>query len=260
MVLPNYEAYLIQKGPDISMIVDILVLVVLLISGLVAFLRGFIREVLTIAGVVGGLAAAYLGGPLLMPYMRGWFGIEDGVEPERLLGLLPYDIVANALSYGVIFIVVVIILSIQSHLLAEWAKKIGLGPVDRSMGFVFGLARGIILLGLLYLPVHFFVDEESKDSYFSESKTHFYLEKTSEIIAGFIPSGAFEEAREKVEGLEEASETRKKLEEINLLKSDGEKGDASAQDGRESGAEGYSEDFREKMDQLFDEKNQDLNE
>ena len=65
------------------MIVDILVLAVLLISALIAFLRGFIREVLTITGVVGGLAAAYFGGPLLAPLMRGWLGVQEGVEPNK---------------------------------------------------------------------------------------------------------------------------------------------------------------------------------
>jgi len=259
MVLPKYEAYLIQKGPDVSMIADIFVLAVLLISGLIAFLRGFIREVLTIAGVVGGLAAAYLGGPLLMPHMHGWFGIEEGAEVERLFEILPYGIIADALSYGAIFIIVVIILSIQSHLLAEWAKKIGLGAIDRTLGFVFGVVRGIILLGLLYLPVHFFVDQERKEEFFSESKTHFYLEKTSEILAGFIPSGAFEEVEEGVASLEKTSKTRKKLEEINLLKKDNGGGEQQ-QPAESPESSGYSDEMRQQMDQLFDEKTDGLNE
>lgn len=188
MVLPKYEAYLIQKGPDVSMIADIFVLAVLLISGLIAFLRGFIREVLTIAGVVGGLAAAYLGGPLLMPHMHGWFGIEEGAEVERLFEILPYGIIADALSYGAIFIIVVIILSIQSHLLAEWAKKIGLGAIDRTLGFVFGVVRGIILLGLLYLPVHFFVDQERKEEFLARVKRIFIWRKPRKFwLVLFLP-------------------------------------------------------------------------
>lgn len=236
------------------MIVDILVLAVLLISALIAFLRGVIREILTITGVVGGLAAAYFGGPLLLPHMRGWFGVEEGIEPERLFGILPYDIVADALSYGAIFIVVVIVLSILSHFLAEGARSVGLGAVDRSLGFVFGLLRGIVLLGLLYLPVHFFIDEDSKESWFASSKTHFYLERTAAAMAEFIPSDAVEEAEKNIEDIEEASKTRKKLEEINLLKRDGE--DEVSQPDRPSGEnnEGYSDEFRQKMDQLFEEE------
>lgn len=243
------------------MIIDIIVLAVLLISAVIAFLRGFIREVLTIAGVVGGLAAAYIGGPLLKPHMRDWMGVEEGIEPERLFGILPYDVVADALSYGGIFIVVVIILSIISHFLAETAKSMGLGAIDRTFGFIFGILRGIILLGLLYLPVHLFIDQDSKDKWFESSKTHFYLEKTSDALSDLIPSetsDALEEnLKETGETLKGASETRKKLEEINLLP-----GNAPTQDFQNTPSEneGYSDEFRNKMDKLFENETETTNE
>ena len=245
------------------MIVDILVLAVLLISALIAFLRGFIREVLTITGVIGGLAAAYFGGPLLIPHMRGWFGVEDGIEPERLFGIIPYDVLADALSYGAIFIVVVIILSVLSHYLAETARSIGLGAVDRSLGFVFGLIRGILILGLLYLPVHLFIDNDAKDDWFNNSKTHFYLEKVAEALEGFIPESAIEDAETEIdrakEGADNASSARETLEKIELLRKDGEpirpQGGQTSPDG--TSPDGYSEEFREQMDQLFDEKTED---
>jgi membrane protein required for colicin V production len=247
------------------MIVDILVLVVLLISALIAFLRGFIREVLTITGVVGGLAAAYFGGPLLAPLMRGWLGVEEGEEPERLFGILPYDIVADALAYGSIFIIVVILLSILSHFLAESAKTIGLGAVDRTLGFIFGILRGVVLLGLLYLPVHLFIDDEATAGWFEGSKTHFYLEKTSAALADFIPSSAVKDMEEGVEDLKEASQTRKKLEEINLLQreesANGQEGEISPdRGGGQEGSEGYSDEFRNKMDRLFEDETGHLNE
>lgn len=234
------------------MIVDILVLAVLLISALIAFLRGFIREVLTIAGVVGGLAAAYFGAPLLIPFMRGWMGVEDGVEPGRLFGILPYDIVADAASYGLIFIVVVVALSVISHFLAEAAKSIGLGAVDRTFGFIFGLLRGVVLLGLLYLPVHLFIDDSSKESWFANSKTHFYLERSADALAQFVPDTNVEKAEEQIGVLEEISNTRKKLEEIKLLK--GEDAPSLPQSLPEETLEGYSDEFRDKMDRLFEDE------
>lgn len=240
------------------MIVDILVLVVLLISALIAFLRGCIREVLTIMGVVGGLVAAYFGGPLLVPHMRGWFGVREGEEPGRLFDVVPYDIVADALSYGTIFIAVVVVLSIASHFLAEGARNLGLGAVDRTLGFIFGLVRGVFLLGFLYLPVHFFIDQDTKDAWFSGSRTHFYLEKTAMTLAEFIPSSAVEEAGK---GIDEVSGTRKKLEDINLLKKGGnsDKNDTDQPVGTDSGSEGaakqgYTEEFRQQMDELFQQK------
>lgn len=103
------------------------------------------------------------------------------------------------------------------------------------------------------------IDQERKEEFFSESKTHFYLEKTSEILAGFIPSGAFEEVEEGVASLEKTSKTRKKLEEINLLKKDNGGGEQQ-QPAESPESSGYSDEMRQQMDQLFDEKTDGLNE
>ena len=62
------------------MIIDIIVGAVVIVSAIISFLRGFIREVLTIAGVVGGLAAAYFMGPMLTPTFKDWFGVDPEAE------------------------------------------------------------------------------------------------------------------------------------------------------------------------------------
>ena len=249
------------------MIIDIIVLVILLISAGIAFMRGFIREVLTIAGVVGGLASAYFGAPHLKPHMRGWFGVEEGVVPERLFGVLPYDILADALSYGLIFIIVVTVLSFISHSLAEWARRTGLGAIDRSMGFLFGLIRGILLLGLLYLPVHLFVDAEAKEGWFKDSKSHFYLERVSSGMASYLPENPETAAQAGIAEGEKIMDAREKLEQIQLLQKKDEGGlvppasldEVRLPNGSDS-PNGYSDEFRDGMDQLIDEKSRILNE
>lgn len=233
------------------MIIDIIVVAVLLISAIIAFLRGLIREVLTIAGVGGGLFAAYVGGPVLNPQMRDWLGVKEGEEIEKLFGVLPYDVVAIVLSYGLVFIVVVIILSVISHFLAESIKKLGLGAVDRTFGFIFGLLRGVLLLGLLYLPAYLFIDTETKDTYMEGSKTRFYLEKTSEAIAGFIPESATEEMGKNAEELSKTLSAGEGFKEIDLLKEHRERMETD-ESADENG--GYDAEFRDKMDQLFEDK------
>ncbi len=135
------------------MIVDIIAALIMLASIGIAILRGFIREILTIFGLVGGAVAAYIGGPLLAPTVQGWLGVVEGDEnPEMFFNMLPYPLLGNILSYAAIFIIFVILLSVLSHFLAESVKSLGLGAVDRTLGMVFGIARGILFLGLLYLP------------------------------------------------------------------------------------------------------------
>lgn len=246
------------------MIIDVLVLIILLISAGIAFMRGFIREVLTIAGVGGGLSSAYFGAPLLKPHMRSWFGVEEGIEPERLFGILPYDIVADALCYGLIFIVVVTALSFVSHALAEWARRTGLGAIDRSFGFLFGLIRGILLLGLLYLPVHLFVEQGAKDSWFEDTKSHFYLEKVSAAMAEFLPEDAEAAGETAMSQGEKIMDAREKLQEIDLLKADNAKilleQEPQSLPSTVQTPDGYNEDFRDGMDKLIDENSRDLNE
>src|SRR6188474_2988360 len=124
------------------MIFDVIVLIAVFISSIVAFLRGFIRELLTIVGVVGGVIAAFFGGPFLLPQMNKWLDVPaDKTKMTKLFDIIPMDIVATICTYGLIFIVVVIVLSVLSYFLSSGAKALGLGPVDRVLGVIFGMAR-----------------------------------------------------------------------------------------------------------------------
>ncbi|MCB1783700.1 MAG: CvpA family protein [Alphaproteobacteria bacterium] len=230
------------------MIVDGIVVLVLLISALIAFLRGFIREVLTIFGLVGGGIAAYFGGPIFAPTVRNWLGVVEGQEPEKLFDMVPYPMLADGLAYISLFIVFVVLFSIISHFLAEGAKKIGLGAIDRTLGVLFGLARGVLLLGLLYLPFYYFVDKDQTEKWFKDSKTQPYVQATSAAIAQFFPADAQESVENAAEKIDEASGARKKLEEMGLL------GDQSQTDQPEQQPlkDGYNEEERENMDKIFE--------
>lgn len=250
------------------MIIDIIVIIALAISALIAFLRGFIREVLTILGVVGASVAAYSGGPVLSPLIKGWLGVVEGEEPQKLFDILPYPLLADMLAYGGLFVVVLIGLSIFSHFISEGAKAIGLGPVDRTLGVIFGLLRGVVLLGLLFLPVHLLVDQKVKDGWFEGSQTYFYLEKVSATMASYLPDSTKEDMEETLEQAKDGNETRKKLQELDLLRQD-----ENTETGSETAPpppdmtttpdekEGYTDDFRDDMDRLFEQKTgQDTNE
>ncbi len=232
------------------MFIDIFVIIFILGSVLIAFLRGFIREALTIFGIVGGMIAAYIGGPLLIPSVRSWMGITEGEEPEKLFDMIPYPLLADILSYGIILIVFVIILSIISHFLAEFAKNLGLGALDRTLGVIFGFIRGVLVLGLLYLPFFYLAGDSQKEEWFKGSKTQIYLEATSTWIDGFIPKTVEENIKEGAQTLKDGSKTRSKLEEMDILKNKEDKMDNT--DTSPNKKDGYSEEFRDKMDELIE--------
>lgn len=232
------------------MIFDVIVLIITLISAFIAFLRGLIREILTIFGVVGGLAAAWYAGPILLPFMKDWLGVKEGVEPEKLLGVLPYDILAAILAYGIIFIVVALVLSIVSHILAETARAIGLGPVDRTLGVIFGIARGILLVSIPVMVMQLITSDEQRAEWFKDSKTYFYVDKVSIALLDMVPDSTVEKFKEDAETIKESASTREKLQQMDILKGGAPREEELPP--AESGAEGYTDEFRDEMDQLFE--------
>lgn len=240
------------------MLFDAVAIVIILISIMVAIFRGLIREVLTLFGMFGGALAAFIGGPLVIPAMNNLLGVEEGEDPEVFLGLIPYDLLAVILAYLSVFIVFLIILSVLSHFLSAAVKNLGLGAVDRSLGALFGIARGLLVLGLLYLPVYFVVERENVEQWqwVSGSKTHGYVVQISEMIIGYIPYIDIQDEGEVDQG--DLTEIGKKVMDMDLLKNEN---DPNNKDGNEldepppisePSLEGYTDEFRDDMDQLME--------
>ena len=231
---------------DIAGITDVIVVVVLLISAGVALFRGLIKEVLTILGIVGGLAIAFFFGDNFVPLVENWLGVTDGGEPKKLFDLIPYDLLAKVLAYAGVLVVFVIILNIISHFLSKAASSAGLGAIDRTLGLVFGIVRGVLLLGVLYLPVHLMAPQEKKDEWFAGSNMIFYLEATSGWLAGFLPQST----------TDETETTRELLENMDVLKSSGNDSETNDiqnnYDVDSNASEGYDTQERKGLDQLID--------
>lgn len=118
--------------------VDLVVLAVVVLSGLVAFMRGFVREFL---GIGAWLVAAFVASPYgAFPYVQPWMR-QQFTDPTTA------DIVAMA---GV-FLIILIILSMLARGISDAVQYSVLGGLDRTLGLVFGLARGALLLIVAYI-------------------------------------------------------------------------------------------------------------
>lgn len=129
-------------------IVDYIVIAVLIGSGILATLRGFMRELL---GVVGWFLAVILA-RLFQPLMQGW--LEDYIVEEALV-----DIVA----WMTPFVLVVLGWFVFANLAAPGLKKMAMGALDRPLGFAFGLLRGMVIIAVVYMGI--LVITESEDSF-----------------------------------------------------------------------------------------------
>ncbi|MCK8783988.1 CvpA family protein [Roseomonas sp. NAR14] len=121
--------------------VDGAVLAVLAVSALLAFLRGFVSEVLGIGAWVGAALAGLAARPSLQPRL------EPYIDPPWLAG-----VVAGAIVFLVVLVVLKVIISVVAGLVQDSV----LGGPDRALGLVFGIARGALLVVVAYIAaVHF---------------------------------------------------------------------------------------------------------
>lgn len=115
---------------------DILVIAVLGLSGILAFARGFTKEVLSIGGwLAAGLVTLYLL-PIARPFTRQY--ITEHLMADFVTGL-------------VIFVISLFVFSLIAGAISQRVQDSAVGALDRSLGFLFGVARGVVVLALAYL-------------------------------------------------------------------------------------------------------------
>src|ERR1700710_1675634 len=116
--------------------VDLAVFGFLAVSGLLAFARGFVREVLGIGAWIGAVAAAILALPTMRGIVRTWFSKPDWVDP---------------VSFIIVFLGSLIILMVIAGMIGRVVRRSALGGGDRTLGLVFGLARGAAVVIVAYI-------------------------------------------------------------------------------------------------------------
>lgn len=124
--------------------IDGAVLVIIVLSAAFSMVRGFVREVLGVGAWVGAAFAAIRFYPLLVP---------------EISNILPVKFVVYA-AMAVVFIVVLIVLSLISALIGGMVRNSALSGLDRSLGVVFGVVRGALIICLAYIALSVGVAED----------------------------------------------------------------------------------------------------
>ena len=153
-------------------ILDIILLVVMLISGLLAMIRGFMREILSIAAwAAAAVATLYLYARLL-PYAKQYFN---------------NDIVAAAAVIGGVFLGTLLIVSIITVRVSDMILDSRIGALDRTLGFLFGLGRGLIIVVVAYLFFDWLVPQKSQPTWVSGAKSKVVLSGTGDWLKSMLP-------------------------------------------------------------------------
>ncbi len=157
--------------------VDIVVLAVIALSTLLALGRGFVKEVLSIFGWIGAAIGTFVIF-FYVPQVRA-FANQQIAEP------LLADI-ACAVS---LFVILLIVLGFFNHAIASRIHASSLGPLDKSLGLVFGLVRGIVLVALAHMAMtDWFLPEKSRrPEVINQARTEPYVAMAATAIKNLIP-------------------------------------------------------------------------
>jgi membrane protein required for colicin V production len=178
-------------------LLDIIVVAVILLSGLFAFARGFVKEALSVAAWIGAGFAALYGLPYATPLA------------ERFL---PKGAVAEAAAALVVFLVALIILSLLTSAIASRVKDSSLSAIDRTLGLVFGLVRGLVLVCLVYVALSWALPAKQQPTWIAEARTLPLLATGAERLRALVPAvyrakaeATAEDTRRAAEQMQEAA-------------------------------------------------------
>ena len=151
---------------------DLGVLAIILVSALLAMLRGFTREVLAIASWIAAAAAGAYLYPYLLPYVKPYISKE------------PWASIAAATA---IFFVALVVVSIITVNLSDAILDSKVGALDRSLGFLFGVARGFVLCVIAYVFFSMLDPLDKQPKWMQEAKSRPLLQSVGDDMTAMLP-------------------------------------------------------------------------
>ena len=153
-------------------LLDIILLVVMLISGLLAMIRGFMREILSIGAWAAAAVVTLYFFKRLMPFAESYFNNQY---------------VAAGAVIGGLFLGTLLIVSIITVRISDMILDSRIGALDRSLGFMFGLGRGLIIVVVAYLFFDWLVPQKSQPSWVGNAKSRVVLKGTGDWMISLLP-------------------------------------------------------------------------
>ena len=154
------------------MYLDLFLIAVMLISGLLAMVRGLIREVLSIAGWGAAAIAGLLAFSKLLPVTKQY---------------ITNDYVAAGVTVGGAFFLTLIVVSIITVKISDTVLDSRIGALDRTLGFLFGLARGLIIVVVAFIFFDWLVPAKSQPEMVRNARSRIVLQNTGEWLKGLLP-------------------------------------------------------------------------
>ncbi len=177
-------------------VLDFAIIAIIGLSAIFAFARGFVREALSIIAWVGAAAIT----------LYGFNSIY-----AMTLRFVTTPLLADLIAGAGLFVTSLIVLTIITGYLARFADSGALSPINRTLGLIFGLARGLVLVSLAYLVVDISLPQSDRPPWLKEAKSERFLAKGADLLRTALPeslqvksTGVGDDAHRAVERAQEA--------------------------------------------------------
>ncbi|HSC61527.1 MAG TPA: CvpA family protein [Rhizomicrobium sp.] len=151
--------------------IDLLVVAIVIASAVFAVYRGFVAETLSIFAWAAAAFATLYFAPAAAP----------------LLGSSMSPMAAQIVAYVAVFLVVLIPLSFMSARFSDNVQQSSVGPLDRSLGAVFGIVRGLILISLAYILFTLIVPVRKQPEWIADAFTLPLIQDTGDVLLSLVP-------------------------------------------------------------------------
>ena len=151
---------------------DVALIIFVVVSAIYATYRGFVAESLSVFAWIAAAFATLYFGPWTAHWMRtmvspGWLG--------------------EVVGYAVVFIVVVLPLSFASSRFADSVKKSQVSTLDAALGAGFGIARGLIVVGIVYLVYSMVTPPADQPGWVTRARVMPLVRASAEVVASVVP-------------------------------------------------------------------------
>ena len=151
--------------------IDIGVIAIIVLSAIFAFARGFVREALSIVAWVGAAVIA-------IKWFDPVFALVDPYVKNPLL--------SQVIAGVGLFVVSLVVLTVITSYIARLVRFSALSPIDRTLGFIFGLARGAFIVCLAYLVLDL-VPAGDRPPWIKDAKSAQFLQQGADKLRSFLP-------------------------------------------------------------------------
>ncbi len=151
---------------------DFGLLAVMLVSGVLAMVRGFMREILSIASWVIAAIVTLYGYSRVLPFVKQY---------------VTNDLFATGIAVGGLFLLTLLVVSLFTVKISDLVLDSRIGALDRTLGFLFGLARGLVIMVVAFLFFTWLVPAKTEPDWVKNARSRPILQSTGDWLKSVLP-------------------------------------------------------------------------